>query len=278
MTQEGFENYLYTVFDQKNGTAKSYITAIRIIDELFAKNDVFGLGGQSIACISDFELLNRIADFIHSQQTLYKNRETSFFDNINDGQRSYPQKCFCSAAINHLLEYYAYDLEESKASKAREIVDTHSSGRKLSEDLSLLFEVDKEGHDIVTALKVRIGQSYFRKMVLANYGGKCCVTRMNIPQVLRASHIVAWASDKRNRMNPENGLCLSATYDAAFDKHLISFDDDYRMVVSREIKDYYTNDAVKEYFENFEGKQMMLPSYYLPSKKLLERHRELLVG
>lgn len=275
MTQEGFEDYLYTVFDQKNGTAKSYITAIRIIDELFAKDDVFGLGGQSIACISDFELLNRIADFIHSQQTLYQKRKTSFFDNINDGQRSYPQKCFCSAAIKQLLKYYTYDLEESKA---WEIVGTHPRGSKLSKELSLLFEVNKEGHDTVTALKVRIGQSYFRKMVLANYGGKCCVTGMNIPQILRASHIVAWASDKRNRMNPENGLCLSATYDAAFDKHLISFDDDYRMVVSREIKDYYTNDAVKEYFENFEGKQMMLPSYYLPSKKLLERHRELLVG
>ena len=194
MTQEGFEDYLYTVFDQKNGTAKSYITAIRIIDELFAKNDVFGLGGQSIACISDFELLNRIADFIHSQQTLYQKRETSFFDNINDGQRSYPQKCFCSAAIKRLLKYYTYDLEESKAWK---IVGTHPSGSKLSKDLSLLFEVDKEGHDTVTALKVRIGQSYFRKMVLANYGGKCCVTGMNIPQVLRASHIVVSGSVMR---------------------------------------------------------------------------------
>ena len=29
-----------------------------------------------------------------------------------------------------------------------------------------------------------------------------------------ASHIVEWAKDKANRLNPENGLCLSATYDA----------------------------------------------------------------
>lgn len=107
------------------------------------------------------------------------------------------------------------------------------------------------------------------KSVNTNYGGKCCVTGLNVPQTLRASHIVAWKLDKNNRMNPENGLCLSATYDAAFDKYLILFDDDYRMIVSKEIKEYYTNEAAQKYFKNFEGKQLILPSVYMPSKKLL---------
>lgn len=114
-------------------------------------------------------------------------------------------------------------------------------------------------------------------MVLANYGNKCCVSGLNIPQLLRASHIVPWAENKNHRMDPENGLCLSATYDAAFDKHLISFDDDYRMIVSKEIKDYYTNEAANEYFGKYEGKPLLLPERFLPSKKLLEKHRELLV-
>ena len=78
-------------------------------------------------------------------------------------------------------------------------------------------------------------------------------------------------------MNPENGLCLSATYDAAFDKHLISFDEDYRMIVSKEIKEYYTNEITKAYFERYEGKQIALPSLYLPSKRLLEKHRNLMI-
>lgn len=66
-------------------------------------------------------------------------------------------------------------------------------------------------------------------------------------------------------MNTENGRCLSATYDAAFGKHLISFDNDYRMVVRKEIKEYYTNEVAKTYFGNYEGKQLILPSSYLPS-------------
>lgn len=141
-----------------------------------------------------------------------------------------------------------------------------------------MFKINLVGTDRVVEARTRVGQDYFRKMVLANYDNKCCVTGLNVPQTLRASHIVAWADDKANRMNPENGLCLSATYDAAFDKHLISFDDEYRMIVSKEIKEYYTNETTKEYFENFEGKQIILPERFLPSKQLLAKHRELIVG
>ena len=275
MTQKGFEEYLFEVYGHKNGTAKSYITAINIIDEMFVYDDVFALNGQSITCLDDLVLLKNIADFVCLQQNLYKNGEDSFFRNINNTQSSYPGKGFCSAAIKQLLRYYAYDKDEEKA---WEIVNTKSNGKRISKELTALFNIDREGLDVSVTSRVRLGQSYFRKMVMKNFGNKCCITGLNIPQTLRASHIVAWASDKNNRMNPENGLCLSATYDAAFDNHLISFDDDYRMIVSKEIKDYYTNDVTKEYFERYEGKSMILPSLYMPSKKLLEKHRNLMIG
>lgn len=275
MTQKGFEEYVYAVYSNKTGTAKSYITAIHIIDQMFEYDDVFGLNGTSIAEIDDGALLMRIADFVCSQQSLYIKGEYSFFRNVNPNQVSYPGKRFCSAAIKQLVNYYKHDTEEKKAEG---IVQRLSAGARVSSELINIFKIDKEGNDIEVTTRRRLGQSYFRRMVLTNYDNKCCVTGLNVPQTLRASHIVGWAEDKRHRMNPENGLCLSATYDAAFDKHLISFDDDYRMIVSKEIKDYYTNDVTKEYFENFEGKQIILPSRFLPSKKLLAKHREFLVG
>ena len=273
MTQEGFEDYVFAVYGHTTGTAKSYITAIQIIDEMFEYDDVFALNGASVTTIDDFGLLKMIADFVCEQQALYKKGRDSFFRNVSSGQSSYPGKGFCSAAIKQLLNYHAYDIEEEKAWA---ITMKKSNGQKVSKELRSLFKLDKEGRDVSVSTMARLGQNYFRKMVLENYGNKCCVTGLNIPQVLRASHIVAWASDKTNRMNPENGLCLSATYDAAFDKHLISFDDDYRMIVSKEIKDYYTNEETKSYFKDYEGKQIMLPSLYLPSKKLLEKHRNLM--
>ena len=274
MTQQGFNDYLFTIFGYKNGTAKSYITAIHIIDEMFLYDDVFDLRGESVTSISDSELLKQIEDFVCTQQSLYRKGEDSIFRSISDKQSSYPGKGFCSAAIKQLLKYSAYD---SKEKEAWAILNERCSAKNISKDLIALFKIDKEGRDATVTARIRLGQNYFRKMVLQNYGCKCCVTGLNIPQTLRASHIVAWAMDKTNRMNPENGLCLSATYDAAFDKHLISFDDDYRMIVSKEIKDYYTNDVAKAYFENYEGKQIVLPSLYMPDKKLLEKHRSLMV-
>lgn len=274
MTQKGFEDYLYALFGQKTGTAKSYITAIHIIDEMFEYNDVFALKGKSVTSIEDTELLTRIADFVSDQQSLFKKGEVSIFRNVNTRQNSYPGKGFCSAAIKQLLQYHKYDIEEKKAS---EIVSSHTKGSAISNQLITLFDIDKKGLDKEVPAKVRLGQSYFRKMVLANYANKCCVSGLNIPQLLRASHIVSWAENVKHRMDPENGLCLSATYDAAFDKHLISFDDDYRMIVSKEIKDYYTNEVANEYFGKYEGKSIILPERFMPSKKLLEKHRNLMV-
>ena len=274
MTQKGYEEYLEAIFDTKNGTIKSYITAISIIDEMFSKEDIFGLNGVSIACIEDTDLLLRIKEFVYAQQKLFKNKQDSIFRNISTNQTSYPQKGFCSAAVNKLLDYHKQYLKEKKANT---IVAGISSGSKVSKELIKFFDIDKEGRDIEVKTRTRLGQSYFRRMVLANYGGKCCVTGLDVPQTLRASHIVAWKLDKSNRMNPENGLCLSATYDAAFDKYLISFDDDYRMILSKSIKEYFTNDVSREYFEKYEGKKITLPSLYMPSKKLLEKHRNLMV-
>lgn len=275
MTQQGFEEYVFAVYSNKTGTAKSYITAIRIIDQMFACDDVFGLNGQSITTISDGFLLKRIEEFVCTQQSLYIKGQDSIFRNISPNQVSYPGKRFCSAAIKQLLNYYRHDAEEVRAEA---VVHRLSAGTKISSELVSIFSIDKAGKDIEVITRARLGQSYFRKMVLANYGNRCCVTGLDVPQTLRASHIVAWAEDKRHRMNPENGLCLSATYDAAFDKHLISFDEDYRMIVSREIKDHYTNEISRKYFENFEGKQILLPERFKPNQKLLARHRELMVG
>ena len=104
MTKKGFEDYLFEVYGHKNGTAKSYITAINIIDELFVNHDIFALNGESITCLDDLMLLRQIANFVCLQQTLYEKGEDSFFRNINSCQSSYPGKGFCSAAIKQLLK------------------------------------------------------------------------------------------------------------------------------------------------------------------------------
>ena len=80
----------------------------------------------------------------------------------------------------------------------------------------------------------RIKQSFFRRAVLASYRGRCCLSGLSESRLLIASHIVPWSKDKTNRLNPSNGLCLSALHDKAFDYGLFTLDEHFCVVVSDE--------------------------------------------
>lgn len=273
MNQQGFEDYTYFAYGHKTGTAKSYIMAIHILDKIFEKEDVFGLQGKSLTEVDDAFLLQRITDFVVNEESKFKSGKDSIFKYGLDTQTSYPRKGFCAAAMKHLQRYQTYEPKEIEANR---IVDKSRNGKDVSYDLIKHFDITKEGKDIASQTKVRSGQIYFRKMIIAIYGEKCCVTRLDVSKLLRASHIIPWAEDKKNRMNPENGLCLSGTYDLAFDQHLISFDEDYRMIVGTEISDHFTNAVTCKYFKKFVGKKIDLPSKFRPSQEFLQAHRELL--
>lgn len=76
-------------------------------------------------------------------------------------------------------------------------------------------------------IRRRIGQDVFRRALLRYWDGRCPLTEITEPELLRASHIVPWsecASDAE-RLNVHNGLLLAAHWDAAFDAGLVSFAD-----------------------------------------------------
>lgn len=79
----------------------------------------------------------------------------------------------------------------------------------------------------------RLGQGQFREQVLTLWNGKCAVTECAHEALLKASHIKSWAaSTNKERLDPSNGLALCANADALFDRHLISFDDGGKMLIS----------------------------------------------
>lgn len=74
----------------------------------------------------------------------------------------------------------------------------------------------------------RVGQNIFRKSLMEYWQGRCPLTGITDPELLRASHIVPWSecADDAKRLDVHNGLLLSALWDAAFDRALVTFDDD----------------------------------------------------
>jgi len=122
-------------------------------------------------------------------------------------------------------------------------------------------------------VKVRVNQSFFRCMVLASYGNKCCITGITIPDLLVASHIIPWSKDEKNRLNPRNGLCLNSFHDKAFDKGYLTLDDQFRIKLSKQILDSQKQEVIKKYFIAYEGMAIDIPKRFLPDLEFLKYHQ-----
>lgn len=125
---------------------------------------------------------------------------------------------------------------------------------------------------VTREVKTRVNQSVFRQMVLANYATKCAITGIDIPQLLLASHIIPWSKNENERLNPENGICLSPLYDRAFDKGIISINTNYEIILSTELKKKKDTSFFLNHFASIENKKILEPQSYLPRKEFLEYH------
>lgn len=74
----------------------------------------------------------------------------------------------------------------------------------------------------------RIGQDIFRGSLMEYWQSRCPLTGITDPALLRASHIIPWKDCETDteRLDVHNGLLLSALWDAAFDRGLVTFDDE----------------------------------------------------
>ena len=272
-----FENYIYSNNRPGSNKAPSYLKALEYLERVLNGVKHFDKF-KNIYRIDSVPEIIKLYNFILDQQKL--GDKGIFNDNF---KRSYWQSRFYSAAINSYKQFLIIYHHEQKLnqilSKERKTDPKELSKLLLKQGIDNIDDLDLEpdsfeGKERIQIVSARVNQYFFRKMILKNFKCKCCINGLNIPDVLRASHIVAWSEDKENRLNPENGLCLSATYDAAFDRHLITIDDDYRLVLGKSLKEYTNNQAFKQHFKEYEGKQILLPKRNLPDKDFLEKHRK----
>lgn len=133
-------------------------------------------------------------------------------------------------------------------------------------------DILKEGLEKERLVMTRINQSIFRRIVLATYNNTCCVTGIQHPELLVASHIVPWKDDSSNRLNPTNGLCLNVLHDKAFDRCLITVDaESYRVRVCAQLMD------VREFGE-VDDVEIKLPDKFLPGREFLRGHNEVFIA
>nr|WP_246252255.1 HNH endonuclease signature motif containing protein [Mesorhizobium camelthorni] len=107
-------------------------------------------------------------------------------------------------------------------------------------------------------------------MVLSAYDYRCAVTGIEQPELLVAGHIKPWSLEIGRRLDPTNGICLNRLHDRAFDKGLITFEDDGYMVFSPRLKP----DTRDKMLQLANAPTLKMPRRFLPDRQLLRFHRE----
>ena len=155
-------------------------------------------------------------------------RNKFFQDKDKIGKRMYRN------ALKH-FRLFVFTMNGSQKSEEKEV-------NRIEQDVTL-SRTEKEA-----IVKARIGQGLYRDKLLRKYRDGCIITHINIPEVLIASHIKPWSvSNNFERTSGENGFILSATYDRLFDRGLISFENNGKIMLSNIIT---TDNAKRLELEN----------------------------
>lgn len=133
-------------------------------------------------------------------------------------------------------------------------------------------ELPEDGKVREQVIQARVNQSFFRKSVLASYNHTCCITGIQQPELLIAGHIRPWSIDKKNRLNPRNGITINALHDKAFESGLLTITTDYKIAISSILLKQKTSESIKEYFTKYNQRDIILPSRFLPDEEFLFYH------
>ena len=152
------------------------------------------------------------------------------------------------------------------------------AGHYWNEPIEKFAQINTEdlplGKEREAIVRTRVNQNFFRSTILSSYNLKCCITGLSITEFLVASHIIPWAKDDKNRLNPHNGLCLNSIHDKAFDKGFLTITHDFKIKISRFLSDYKKENAVSDFFLKYNNQPILLPDKFLPNKEFLDYHHQ----
>lgn len=135
-------------------------------------------------------------------------------------------------------------------------------------------ELPKDGKTKEQLVKIRINQSFFRRVILASYNNTCCITGIQQPELLIAGHIKPWSIDEKNRLNPHNGIAINALHDRAFEVGLMTITTDYKVKISPILLKQKKSVFIEDYFSKYHDQKINLPLKFLPDIEFLKYHND----
>lgn len=145
------------------------------------------------------------------------------------GVRSFPSPYALHVALRRLWTLRAHTPERLKARWDSEV--SAALGGSTS-DCAI-----PSATEVVAEVRRRVGQSLFREALLDYWEGRCSVTGLAVPELLRASHAKPWAvATDTERLDVHNGLLLAVHLDALFDQGLLTFADNGQGQLSSQLQ------------------------------------------
>ena len=169
-----------------------------------------------------------------------------------------------------LWKEFASDTEQIAAETEDNFAELNP--KKASSDLEHIRLPEGET-DVERLVRARRVQSFFRAAVLTSYENRCAVTGLATRELLVASHIIPWSVSIERRADPRNGLCLSALFDRAFDRGLMTLDENLRVVVSKQLLKDAMEADLSNCIEEAHGRRIRLPKRFAPDRAALDHHR-----
>lgn len=165
-------------------------------------------------------------------------------------------------ALNGVEPANEPDEENRGAQPDSKLTISEGDQKGLETDTASLSTSEREA-----VVKIRFGQGAFRSSLLDIAGEICWMSGIEGKEFLIASHIQPWAHSDKNpeaRGRTNNGLLLSSLWDAAFDSGLVTFDEEWRVVMSPKLSDSAKKHLgleqemfLPEKFRNFSRSQYM---------------------
>jgi len=127
------------------------------------------------------------------------------------------------------------------------------------------------GNEVI--IRPRLGQGTFRIMVTDAYHRSCAITEEHSLPALEAAHIKPFTESGPHAVN--NGLLLRSDFHRLFDRGYITVTPDYRIEISRRLKEEFENG--RSYYP-FHGRQLARlpsPAEERPKAELLVWHNEM---
>ena len=126
-----------------------------------------------------------------------------------------------------------YELNNFRFSKFNSTFK-EKENKKIIEEIECSEEKETEKQALI---KVRLGHSKLREDII-KIKSECEICGLSHNKLLIASHIKPWAkSDNIEKLDFENILLLCPMHDALFDKGFISFDDNGKILISKELNE-----------------------------------------